>query len=150
MADYLTARAAIAAKLAAVSIATPVVTTIAQVDETGGDGGDATMKAPAVRITGYSVRYRRGPSSQRERTYTIGLRLMVRPIAGATMRATLEALKEAISEKFDGAVTLGLGAGYHIVEGPNWIRNEPESDGGSVWDEGEIVLSIKDTVSFTA
>lgn len=148
MADYLTARAAIASRIAAVTIAAPVATVIAQVYETMGDG-DSVEKFPAVIITGYAVRWERG-NGQWIGTYTIGLRLVVRPISGASMRAQLDALKEAISLTFDGATKLGIAGNYHVVEGPNWNLTEPQSDGGSVWDQGEIIVRLSDARAFAA
>lgn len=150
MATYTAARAAIAATIAAVAITDPDDVTIATVHETRPDAG-VQGEAPSVLITGFAMRYQRGAGGKRERLYSVGLRLMVRPTAlsAVPMQETLDALKNAISEAFDTKVTLGLGGGYSVVEGPNWSNTEPTSDGGVLWDEGEIIISIKDTATFT-
>lgn len=150
MADYLTARAAIASIIGAVAISSPVVAALSgNVYETRPDGVDIN-RYPAVMITGYTSRYLRGPSSKRERMYSVGLLVLVKPIAGATAHAQLEALKEAIGTAFDAKITLGLGGGYHVIEGPNWLSKEPLEDGGITWDEGEILISLKDTATLSA
>jgi len=148
MADYLTARAAIATIIGAVTITSPVTLSIAEMQETPTDGV-AVQQCPAVVIPGYQLRYLRGPGGKRERLYTISLRLAVRPADGATTNAQLDALKEAISSAFDAKVTLGLGSGYSVIEGPNWTQEEPLRDGGTVWDEGEILVAIKDTATIS-
>lgn len=150
MADYLTARAAIAEIIAGVSIQTPAVAEIEHVYQYRPDGG-ALNKFPSVLITGFALRYQRGASGKREKTYTIGLRLAVRPVAGssAQMQDILEAFKEAITAAFDAATMLNIAAGgYHVTEGPNWPHQEPESDGGVMWDDGEILLTIKSAGNF--
>lgn len=148
MADYLTARTQIASILSAVSITTPVSAVMDHVYETPVDGG-AVNRFPCVEITGYTLRYVRGPGGKRERTYGVGLRLTVKPIPPTGMHDVLAAFKEAISLAFDGAVLLTLQGGYQVLEGPNWTLAEPVVDGGTAWDEGEIVISIKDTATFT-
>lgn len=148
MADYLTARAAIAGIIDAVTIQAPAVAAIERVYETRPDG-QALDTFPCVLITGYTSRYLRG-AGKRERQYVVGLRLAVMPGNNTTMHAILEAFKEAIGVAFDARTTLGLGGNYHVVEGPNWTMREPIVDGGATWDEGELVISIKDAASFGA
>lgn len=148
MADYLTARAAIATLLGAVSISSPISATLTAY-ETMPDA-EAVTTYPAAVITGYTSRYSRGPSSKRERIYTIALRVAVRTVAGATRRAVLEAFKEAIGVYFDQAVTLGQGGNYHLMEGPNWTLREPVTDGAVTYDEGEFIVKLTDTAAFAA
>lgn len=150
MADYLTARSAIATIIGAVAITTPVAVQIAHVYEFMPDSGSLNQ-FPSVVITGYQLRYVRGPSGKRERMYTIGLRLMTQPVAAsaAQIQDTLDALKEAISAAFDAKIMLGLGGAYHVLEGPNWTSQTPVVDVGLAWDDGEILLSIKDAAVFT-
>lgn len=152
MADYLTARAAIATIIDAVAITVPVATSIVKVYESRPDAGEGLNEFPCVLITGASSRRLRGPSSRRERQYRIGLRLVVRPVdGGGTMQAVLDALKEAIADAFDAKIMLGIaGGGYHVIEGPNWPEKEPFADGGLIWEDGELVLQILDTATLAA
>jgi hypothetical protein len=150
MADYLTARAKIAEIIGGVAITTPVSVSLAgKVSETLPTSVDSGVY-PSLTITGYMSRYLRGPSSKRERIYNVTLRLMVKSVPPATPQEVLEALKEAIGTAFDGSVTLDLGAGYHVVEGPNWILREPVEDAGTMQDEGEIIVKITDVAAFAA
>ena len=149
MPSYIEARAAIAEIIREVRITEPDAIEIAHVYETRPDDG-AIKLAPSVTITGYSMRYQRFPGSTRERRYTIGLRLFVRPASAsqATMQGILDALKDAISEEFDTKVTLGLSGGYSVVEGPNWNSEEPLYEGGGLLEDGEIIVLISDTATF--
>lgn len=148
MADYLTARHAIAGLLK-VSISSPVVSSIDTVYETRPDA-EALSAFPCVLITGYTSTHLRGSSGTRERIYTIGLRLAVTAVGEAPMQEVLEAFKDALADAFDKHTTLGLGGAYHIIQGPNWTTREPFVDAGAMWDEGELVVSIKDVVSMGA
>lgn len=149
VADYLTARAAIASIIGAVTIASPVAAALSgNVYETRPDAQDIN-RYPAVVITGYTSQYLRGVG-KRERRYSVGLMVAVKPIDGATAEAQLQALKEAIATAFDAKVSLGISGGYHVIEGPNWISKESLEDGGITWDEGEILIALKDTAAFVA
>jgi hypothetical protein len=145
MGDYLTARAAVAARLLTVSIGAPVSANMAAVYETLPDMS-AVNKFPCVILTGATIEEVRGASGYREQTYRIGIRLMVRPIEGASMRDQLDGLKAAITAVFDGAVALG--GNYHALA-PRWTQEEPEADGQGVWDDGEIVVRMTDAVVYT-
>jgi len=146
MVDYISARDAIAAILGTVAITTPIAASIQTVDVT--PDAMAVEKAPAFVLVGYESRWLRAPGGTRRRIYTVGIRLIVRETTGAPMQEILEAFKEATGAAFDSKITLGLGGGYSVVEGPNWIQREPVYDGGSLWDEGEIIVELGDSATF--
>lgn len=151
MADYLAARAAIASIIGAVTITVPATVRIEQVYPYWPDAR-AVDKFPSVVITGFQLRYQRFPGGVRERLYTLGLRLLVRPVpsGSAPMGDILDALKNAISEVFDTSITLDLGGGYSVVEGPNWTSLEPRIEvAGIVSDDAEIILQISDGATFS-
>lgn len=149
MANYTEARAAIATIIEAVTITAPAEVGIKTVYMGRPDAG-AYGDDPCVHLTGYTLRYLRGPGGTRERQYTIGMRLFVRPVPlyDTSMQDVLDALKDAISEAFDTKITLDIGGGFSVVEGPNWTSEEPTADGGGLWDEGEIIVLLSDASTF--
>lgn len=152
MVDYIAARDAIASIIGAVSITDPISASIDGRVAVHNDGR-TVEEMPAVVIVGYEARYLRPAGHTRKRIYTVGLRLVVREAddaAATPMHEVLDAFKEAIGAAFDSKITLGLGGGYHVIEGPNWIQREPVSDGGALWDEGEIIIELGDARTFSA
>lgn len=144
MADYPAARSAIATIIDAVTITSPVAASIVKVYERRPDAGTGLSEFPCVLITGATIDVDRS-SGLRERTYTVGLRLVVRPIAGAPMQDLLDAFKEGIISAFDAKQALGGGVeGCMVVSGPNWTNKEPFVDGGAQWEEGDLVIRIED------
>lgn len=154
MGDYLTARRQIAAIIETVSITDPVNATIRKCHQFVPDGG-RFGEYPFVHITGYELIYDRGPSGSKSRRYRIGLRLAARPIGGsaAEMQDITDAFKDAISTAFDSKKLLGLGhvpgSNYNVVQGPNWLLEEPEKEGGIVWDQGEIHITTNTPTAFS-
>lgn len=144
MADYPAARSAIATILAAVAITSPVSASITKVYERQPDAGEGLNEFPCVLITGATIEVSRA-TGLRERRYTVGLRLAVRPIAGGAMHDLLDAFKEAIITAFDLKQALGGGvAGFMVESGPNWLNKEPFVDGGSQWEEAELIIRVDD------
>jgi len=144
--SYFDARTAIAEVLRGVSITEPIDKTLTEVYEFRPDLGNVT-KFPCAWVTGFASRTLRAHSMS-ETLYSIGIRLVVKPVGGAEMGELLDAFKEAIRTAFDAAVTLHLGGGYSLVEGPNWRNTEPEADGTSLWDEGDLIVKLTEAASF--
>lgn len=152
MADYPTAKAAIASIIDAVTIASPVATGIEQVYAERPQGGEGLMKFPCVLISGAAIEEWSRSAGVRQRTYRVGLRLGVRPTGdnSVSAHAIVEALRNAIGEAFDANVTLNLGGEYSVIGGPTWPAIEPQADGMTVWDDGELLIRISDAVTFAS
>lgn len=150
MADYSTARAAIASILGAVSITSPLALNMGAVYETRPQGGEGLMKFPCVLIGGAGIVEWSRAAGVRTRVYRVGLRLGTRPSGdnAHTAHAIFEAFREAMGVTFDDNVTLGLGGNYSVVGGPIWPNIEPQVDNMTVWDDGELLVRIVDAVSF--
>ena len=150
MSSYYDARSAIVSVLEGVSITSPQTVQIKKVWPYIPDSGELQGNFPAVAIAGFTSVHQRGPSGTRYQTFGITIRLYVRPVSNkqAAMYDMLDAFKLAISAAFDPAVTVNLGAGFHVVEGPNWVLQEPVKEAGTVSDDAVIVLKISDVVTF--
>lgn len=147
--NWLTARAAIASIIGAVSITAPVAMSVRRVHETQ---PDAIADWPCVVISGASMRVVRGSSGTRIKTYEVRLQLVARDADVRREEEILQAFSEAMVNAFDAKTRLGLADNYHVVEGPNW--HEPgrlELGGvGMGGMEGTLIVEMKDVVTFGA
>lgn len=118
MTSWPDARDAIAGLLETVTITSPVTSSIKKVykyrDQSESDFPCIVMPNPPGKVI------ERGPSGYRSKLYKVLLHLMVRDADDDRQAEMLDAFEEAIIEKFDSAVTLGLFSGYSVVSGPDW------------------------------
>lgn len=146
MTDWPTARTQIEGILAGVSIGDPVSLTIERVYSTQHAN---VVEFPCFQIRDAPRRVVRRPGSGREKTYDVRLRFMVKDADLEQADAIIDAFEEASITAFDTAVTLDLGGGYFVIEGPNWEEKQTfEEVKGARGVEGSLIVMLKDAINF--
>jgi hypothetical protein len=145
MTDWPTARTAIAGILGGVSIDVPDSFTIARVYPTQHAN---VVDFPCFQIMDAPRRAVRRPGGGREKSYDVRLRFMVKDADLDHADAIIDAFEEATIDAFDSAVTLGLGGGYHVVEGPNWEEKQVFEETKARGVEGTLIVMLKDAINF--
>lgn len=118
MTTWNAARDALATKLAAVTITSPISASIKKVYKYRPDG--ETDFPCVVLASPPAKRVERGPSGLRDKYYDVTMQLLVRDADVDRAAEILDAFEEAIIDAIDDAVTLGLFSGYHVTRGPDW------------------------------
>lgn len=143
------ARNAIATVLRTVAITDPISTSIKAVyqyrHDTETDFPCVVMPNPPGK------RIQRGPSGYRDKLYVVELQLLAKDADPEREAQILDVLEEAIIAAFDGAVTLGLFAGFHVVNGPDWEpagRTQLQDSSVAGIASGTLTLKMLDATNF--
>jgi hypothetical protein len=147
MTDWLTARTAIAGILADVTITTPIKASVRRVYESQHAN---PVDFPCFQIYDVPRRTVRPPGGSREKLYDIRLRFMVNDADLDRADAIIDAFEEAAITAFDTRITLGLGGGYSVVEGPNWEEKATFDDTTKRGVMGLLVVKLKDPINAQA
>lgn len=118
MTTWNAARDALATLLAGITITDPIFTGIKHVYKYR-DHGETDFPC-VVMPNPPGKKIERGPSGYRSRTLDVLFQVLARDADGNREAEILDAFEEAIVAAIDGAVTLGLFSGYHVVGGPDF------------------------------
>ena len=143
--NWLTARAEIASILTGVAITSPISETIHRVFET-----PQTMISdlPCVMIVGVAKSEPQRSSGLRQREYTARLRLIVQDADIQRAADIIDALQEAITDRFD--INLTLNGKVSNLNGPQWLEAGPVDGGGQDRQgvDGFVRFSMDDDIVF--
>lgn len=146
--DFRTAQLSLAQWLVTASITSPITTGINAYQLTQ---PDSIADWPTIILWGHSVRVTRA-TGMRKKVYTQRLRLLVKDANVDRTTDILEMLGDAMVSVMDQHITLGLGDGYRVVEGPNWEEPTQVVAGGVECGgmDGIIIVELSDPVDFAA